>query len=56
MERRELIAVARPCRAISIRACGEYTTFGRNEPSLIDMHRTFRKMAGLPLVDEPAPE
>ncbi len=33
-----------------------YTTFGRNEPSLINMHRTFRKMAGLPLVDEPAPE
>lgn len=34
----------------------EYTTFGRNEPSLINMHRTFRKMAGLPTVDQPAPE
>ena len=32
----------------------EYTTFGANEPSLINMHRTFRRMAGLPLVDEPA--
>lgn len=31
----------------------DYTTFGRNEPSLINMHRTFRRMAGLPLVDEP---
>ncbi|MCG8589065.1 MAG: aromatic ring-hydroxylating dioxygenase subunit alpha [Proteobacteria bacterium] len=34
----------------------EYTTFGRNEPSLINMHRTFRHMAGLPLVDEPVPQ
>ena len=31
-----------------------WTTFGRNEPSLINMHRTLRRMAGLPLVDEPA--
>jgi phenylpropionate dioxygenase-like ring-hydroxylating dioxygenase large terminal subunit len=31
-----------------------HTTFGANEPSLINMHRTFRRMAGLPLVDEPA--
>ena len=33
-----------------------HTTFGSNEPSLINMHRTFRRRAGLPLVDEPAPE
>lgn len=33
-----------------------HTTFGRNEPSLINMHRAFRRKAGLPLVDEPAPE
>jgi phenylpropionate dioxygenase-like ring-hydroxylating dioxygenase large terminal subunit len=33
-----------------------YTTFGRNEPSLINMHRTFRRMVGLRPVDEPAPE
>lgn len=32
----------------------KYTTFGANEPSLINMHRSFRRMAGLPLVDEPA--
>jgi phenylpropionate dioxygenase-like ring-hydroxylating dioxygenase large terminal subunit len=32
----------------------QYTTFGANEPSLINMHRTFRRKAGLPLVDEPA--
>jgi phenylpropionate dioxygenase-like ring-hydroxylating dioxygenase large terminal subunit len=32
----------------------KYTTFGANEPALINMHRTFRRMAGLPLVDEPA--
>jgi phenylpropionate dioxygenase-like ring-hydroxylating dioxygenase large terminal subunit len=31
----------------------QYTTFGRNEPSLIDMHRSFREGAGLPPVDEP---
>lgn len=31
-----------------------HTTFGANEPSLINMHRSFRRMAGLPLVDEPA--
>ena len=30
-----------------------HTTFGRNEPSLINMHRTFRRKSGLPLVDEP---
>ncbi|MEE2703385.1 MAG: SRPBCC family protein [Myxococcota bacterium] len=30
-----------------------HTTFGRNEPSLINMHRSFRRKAGLPLVDEP---
>ncbi len=33
-----------------------HTTFGRNEPSLINMHRSFRQKAGLPWVDEPAPE
>ena len=32
----------------------QYTTFGRNEPSLIDMHRSFRWGAGLLPVDEPA--
>lgn len=32
----------------------KYTTFGRNEPALIDMHRAFRRGAGLPPVDEPA--
>jgi hypothetical protein len=29
-----------------------HTHYGRNEPSLINMHRSFRRMAGLPLVDE----
>ena len=32
----------------------QYTTFGRNEPSLIDMHRSFRRGAGLSPVDEAA--
>jgi phenylpropionate dioxygenase-like ring-hydroxylating dioxygenase large terminal subunit len=30
-----------------------HTHYGRNEPSLINMHRTFRRMAGLSPVDEP---
>lgn len=31
----------------------EFTTFGANEPALINMHRAFRRGAGLPLVDQP---
>jgi phenylpropionate dioxygenase-like ring-hydroxylating dioxygenase large terminal subunit len=33
--------------------CRSHTTFGANEPSLIEMHRSFRRLAGLPPADEP---